>query len=190
MPLLQLFGAWPGQGRLIAVCQRSQPPQLIEFVCLLCELRTRLQHATVQQCNSATDAAVAAAKWVKYDSVLGAIYARRVYSFTILLVANKKKANKQSGQANKKREGGTEMRQADRTNNLQQPQVDLPRFASCDQGRVEFRGLSKINFKLKWKRKWSQVPKPASPCAFCFRSSSIFLLLPLPLPLPLPPCLS
>lgn len=49
--LLQLFGAWPGQGRLIAVCQRSQPPQLVDFVCLLCELRTRLQHATVQQCN-------------------------------------------------------------------------------------------------------------------------------------------
>lgn len=154
------------------------------FVCCAnCEL-----DCSMQQCNSATDAAVAAAKWVKYDSVLGAIYARRVYSFTILLVANKKKANKQSGQPNKKREGGTEMRQADRTNNLQQPQVDLPRFALCDQGRVEFRGLSKINFKLKWKRKWSQVTKPASPCAFCFRSSSIFLLL--PLPLPLPPCLS
>lgn len=126
------------------------------FVCCAnCEL-----DCSMQQCNSATDAAVAAAKWVKYDSVLGAIYARRVYSFTILLVANKKKANKQSGQANKKREGGPEMRQADRTNNLQQPQVDLPRFASCDQGRVEFRGLSKINFKLKWKRKWSQARFP------------------------------
>lgn len=51
----------------------------------LCLSAVRTANSTAA-CNSATDAAVAAAKWVKYDCVLCAIYARRVYSFTILVV--------------------------------------------------------------------------------------------------------
>lgn len=105
------LGAWPGQGRLIGNCQRSQPTTGRLVVCLS-ELR---------------------AKWVKCGCVRGAIYARRVYSFTILLCLTRMRQTKQTGKNKKQRQNKRCKR----------------RVACCDQGR----SLSRINFNLKSKRK-------------------------------------